>query len=224
MYLIMKTSIYFLMVLFLGGAGAAQAYELTLTEIEKPYQIVPLEYGLGTKQLFLGELNNFPVMYEVGVDSENTFKVFIRQRYFSMGFPTDFSLIVIRENDAGRGVTEIARLKPKPEDWKIVEDKKVGMTFWESEMLDKTIQPGLYRIEISTADNSGRFLLGFGETDSEAGYLKELGNVYKTQSFFGFSFLKLLTSSLVYYPLGIIFLVFVFHRTWKYRNVIKHAN
>lgn len=215
---------FVLAAIFLLSVSVVSAYDLTVTELEKPYDLVPLNDNLLDKQVFLGELDDFPIMYGFTIGDETTnFKTVIRQRYEGDTKPIDFSLILIRQNDNNRGVTEIARLRLRTEDWTIVKDKTIGMTFWESPLLDNELQSGSYRLEISTPDNIGRFMLTFGESDNDGGYFKELGNVYTTQKFFGHSFLKLLSSTLVYYLLGIIFLLFVIQKTWKYRNSIKHA-
>lgn len=216
---------FLLLITFCFGAQLSLAYDLTVTEITKPYDIVPLDYDLSRKQVFLGELADFPIMYEaeVGEEAEN-FKVAIRQRYYSGSEPIDFSLILIRQNDNNRGVTEIARLNPKAENWTVVKDAKAGMMFWESQPLENELLTGLYRLEISTPENIGRFMLTFGDTEVEESYFKELANIYNIQKFFGYSIFKILSSSMIYYLLGIIFLLIAIQKTWKYRNKIKYGN
>ena len=67
-------------------------------------------------------------------------------------------------------------------------------------------------------------MLMIGENQQSNSYFETLGNVRTTQKFFGYSFFKLLTSSYVYYPLGILLLLFAIYRTWKYRKSIAYVD
>jgi hypothetical protein len=62
--------------------------------------------------------------------------------------------------------------------------------------------------------------VSFGTEDADDGYFVSLSGVNRTQEFFGFSFFRLLSSSYVYYPLGIVFVLFIIQRMWKYRKLI----
>ena len=222
-FVIMTRMKLLLLIVILFSPNFVQAFELFITEVERPYEPVLIEEeDLHIKQVFLGELDDFPIMYEINVDESTDFSVGVRQKYAGSE-PIDFSLILIRENDNGKGVTEIARLRPRSENWDITKDKSLGLTFWESAQLSKDVEPGLYRLEISTPNNQGKYLLYFGEED-ESGYFKNLSNAHQIQKYFGYSVIKMLSSSLVYYLLGIIFLIFVINKTWKYRNIIKNAS
>jgi hypothetical protein len=211
------------LVFLVVGISPVSAYELAITEVERPYDVVAVEEDEGVGHAFLGELKDFPVMYEVNTDESITFMAQVRQPYSQATDLVPFSLIVIRQNDDGRGVTEVVRQRPSADDWTVVEDSVFGMTFWESEKLSATIGPGIYRIEISTPENQGRYMLMIGESEQSSGYFETLANVRMTQNFFGVSIFKMLTSSYVYYPIGIFLLLFVIHRTWKYRNSITRV-
>lgn len=205
-----------------GGSSAA-AFELVTTEVTRPYEIVTVDNNLGPQHIYLGELKDFPIMYEISTSEQFDLSTKVRQRYNGSGEPHDFSLIVIRQNDRGGGVTEVARLRPNTSDWAVVKDSVFGMTFWESETLTKTVDPGVYRIEISTPENIGRYMLTIGEGGELPGYFSTIANIHTTQKFFGYSVLKLLTSSYVYYTLGIVFLLFIIQKTWRYRKSIAHV-
>ena len=211
-----------LSILFLClGAIPAHAYNLTVTEVDEPFEIVEVgEYDEGSR-LFLGELEQYPVMYEFTVSGEREFAAELRQQYSPEPIP--FGLILIRENDNGRGVSEVIRLNPATEDWVQEKDRQLGMTFWRGPVMSQAIATGTYRLEVSTPDNESKYGLSIGLGESEAGYFATLGNIRTTQAFFGFSFLKILTSSYVYLPLGILALLFGIQRTWKYRKTIAHV-
>ncbi|MCA9355316.1 hypothetical protein KC865_02085 [Candidatus Kaiserbacteria bacterium] len=202
----------------------ALAYDLSVTEVNKPYEVVEITGDPEKEHVYLGELGNFPIMYELNLIGSSSIVANIKQRHFSSSDPLNFSLIVIRKNDTGGGVTEVARMRPGKDGWTVVKDSKIGITFKESDYLRVDVEPGVYRIEISTPDNLGRYILTFGDEEESSGYLQSLKDVRAIQKFFGFSILKMLTSSLVYYPLGILLLLFVFNRTIKYRKKIAHAD
>ena len=214
------TNALFLVALFV--ATPAAAYELFVTEVTEPYQIVPLESPLEEKQAYVGELVDYPLMYEVTTDATTTLSAQLSQRYRG-AMPLGLALMVVRSDDRGGGVTEIGRLHPESADWVKRRDKVYGMTFWDSAIFAREVGPGTYRIEVSTPENQGPYLLTIGTNDKDSGYWKTLGQVYTTQQTFGLSFLSMLRSSLVYYPLGILLLLFVIQRTWKYRKSITHV-
>ncbi|MCD5381082.1 MAG: hypothetical protein LR008_00730 [Candidatus Pacebacteria bacterium] len=204
-------------------APEVSAYSLSITDIDQPYEIVTIEGSLEEGESFLGELNSFPVMYEVIAEENIDLDVQIRQRYNNSDEPYGFSLILIRQNERDSGVTEVSRLRPKPDDWTVAKDSAAGMTFWESDLLSQTIEPGVYRIEISTSDNTGQYMLTFGNQERNSGYFQTIRDAHTTQKFFDYSFFRILTSSYVYYTLGILLLLVAIYRTWKYRNSIVHA-
>lgn len=201
----------------------AFAYEVYTTAPTKPYDIIPFAEGLDIKQVYLGQLEDFPVMYESALTSTTTLTVQVSQRFQSAINPLGLALMIVRVDDKDGGVAEVARLRPSAEDWGIRKDKVYGMTFWDSELVTKELGPGLYRIEVSTPDNIGAYALTVGEFDDWLGYFETLSRVRAVQDNFGYSVFGMLRSSYVYYPLGIILLLFVMHHTWKFRKYISHA-
>ncbi len=212
-----------IVVFFAVGFTDALANELTLTEVSLPYEIVPIDTLPETKHVYLGKLDNFPIMYEVTVTEPVSLTAQLSQRYKGQPEPIGFSLMMVRQDDTGGGVTEVARLRTEVSDWTRKKDSAYGMSFWETEILSREVKPGTYRIEVSTPENIGRYRLTFGEINEPVGYFATLAQVRATQKFFGYSFMRMLTSSYIYYPLGIFLLLIVIHRTWKYRKTIAHV-
>lgn len=216
---------YLILLTIILTPSFVSAYNLFSTEIDKPYEpMVVDDEDLSHKQVFMGELTGFPVMYEISVGEGGVLKAKIRQLYQGGSEPEDFSLILIRENDNKKGVTEVARLSLEAEEWKVVKDREVGMNFWETSLMESAVESGLYRMEISAPDNSGKYLLEFGEEDIEGSYFSKVSNVRQIQDFFGYSYLKILSSSLIYNLLGVVLLLFVINKIWKYRKLINHAS
>jgi len=194
----------------------------TITQTSAPYEVVSTKDNVHQKQEYLGELAGFPVMYELTSDEPFTLQASVRQKHRPGTDPLPLSLIAIRQNQRGGGVTEVARLSIESTQWQRVKSSALGLTLLESPLLSAQVEPGTYRIEISTPENTGKYLLTFGTEDSDDGYFAQLGGVWRTQQFFGYSFLRMLASSFVYYPLGILLLLFLIQRGWKYRTLVTH--
>jgi len=205
--------------MLLGAAFSAQAFSPVVTEITQPYEIITLDNEPEIQQQYLGDLQNYPVMYEITSEEDFALRVNISQ-YTGGDELTPFSLIAIRKNDRGGGVTEVGRLRFNADSWTSQRDSVLGMTMWSSADFVQAVGPGTYRIEISTPENQGKYLISFGSGDSAGGYFASLAGVRTTHQFYGYSIIKMLASSLVYYPLGILLLLFIMHRTWKYRALI----
>ncbi|MCA9357169.1 hypothetical protein H6784_00330 [Candidatus Nomurabacteria bacterium] len=204
-------------------SGTALAYSPIVSEVKRPYDIISLEEKPEAKQEYLGELLDYPVMYEITSEESFTLKAEVSQLYVSGSLPVPFSLIMVRKNDRGGGVTEVARLKADDVNWVTKKDPVLGLNFWYGESLSREVEAGTYRIEISTVDNSGKYLITFGQEEQSVGYLQMLSNIRNTQKFFGFSVFKMLMSSYVYYMLGVILLVFVIYQTWRNRKLLAHV-
>jgi len=204
----------------LGGATSVSAFSPVVTEVAQPYDVVTIDEQAIKAQEYLGELSGFPIMYEVTSDEPFVLQAQVQQRYRAGAEPIAFSLIAIRQNERGGGVTEVARLSQSASDWQRLKDARLGFSLWTGSILSETVEPGTYRIEVSTPENLGKYLLSFGTADSDDSYVTSLAGVTRTQQFFGLSFFTLLASSYVYYPLGVIFLLFMMQRGWKYRTLI----
>lgn len=210
--------------LWLVLAVPAAAFSPVLPEITRPYEIVSLDDNLQSTQDYLGELVDYPVMYEITAADPFPLNVLVRQPYREESEPAPFSIIVIRKNDTGGGVTEIMRMKSSISDWQVVEDTTLGLTLWQSAKLTKEVEAGVYRIEISTPENSGRYLLTFGQNVESSGYFNTLSGIYATQQHFGYSMLHMFASYYVYIPFGILLLVVVIYMTWRYRKSKSSAH
>lgn len=200
------------------------AYEVYESIPNQPYEIVPIGEDIEDKQVYVGTLQDFPIMYEATVVATSSLRLQLAQQYHGGADPLGFGLMIVRVNDTDGGVSEVTRLRPEAEQWTIRKDKVFGMTFLESILITETISPGTYRVEVSTPENLGPYLLTLGEYDEQLGYFEMLDRVRTVQQNFGYSIVGMLRSSYVYYPLGVLFLLFLLQRTWKYRKSITHVS
>jgi len=194
-----------------------QAYTVFETDISQPYEIVPIEATPPMQHDYLGTLVDYPVMYEITSEEPFTFEARVSQRVDEV---QPISLLLIRKNDRGGGVREVARMTVDPSEWIRRSDSKLGMTLLTSPAISEPVEPGTYRIEVSSPDNIGQYLLTVGEEETEPGYFAELGAIRQTQAYFGMGIFSMLKSSYVYYPIGILLLLFALYKTWSCRHLI----
>ena len=199
-----------------------QAYTVFETDISQPYEIVPIEAVPPVQHNYLGTLEEFPVMYELVSEEPFTFAAQVSQ---STGVELQpLSLLLIRKNDRNGGVAEVTRMTIAPDQWVTRKDNKLGLTLVTSPVISESVEAGTYRIEVSSPDNQGKFLLTIGEEATTPGYFSELSAIRQTQSYFGYGIFSMLKSSYVYYPIGIMLLLLAFFKTWQYRHVIKRSD
>jgi hypothetical protein len=199
--------------------GFSYAYTVYETDTSRPYEIVPIESAPPIQHSYLGTLADYPIMYEISSEDPFTFLASVSQPANTTAQP--ITLLLIRRNDRGGGVAEVARMKVDPADWVRQSDAKLGMTFLMSPAISEPVEPGTYRIEVSSPDNIGQYLLTIGEEPTEPGYFAELGAIRQTQAYFGIGIFSMLKSSYVYYPIGILLLLLALYKTWSYRHLIR---
>lgn len=203
-------------------SGTSFAFDVATTEVAKPYDVVKITPNEYSQVVHMGTLDSFPIMYEFTL--EESTELSFQLRTLANILPGGaFSLMIVRENDDGSGVTEVARQIAGNNNWQAHKDRVYGLTFLDGEVLTLAYEPGTYRVEVSTPVNEGKYLLVVGDTSDHLGYFATLNRAHAIQSHFGYSFVRLLTSSYLYYPFGIIMLLIIFERTWKFRNKISRA-
>lgn len=194
----------------------ALAYNPLIIDPPQPYAVIPIEGDPYVEHQFLGTLADYPEMFELKTDVAITLKAAVRQTLSSNAVP--FGLIIVRQNDADGGVTEIVRQNQPLAEWTKRSDSVLGISFLESNTLEKDILPGTYRIEVSTPDNKGDYMLTIGDEPVRSGYFATIGQIYSVQHHFGYTFLHMLLASYVYYPLGILIVLYGIYWTWRYRK------
>ncbi len=217
----MTKSIYsiLLAVIFLFNLTPASAYNPSVNTTTIPYQVYTADSLIETRAEYLGELKGDPQMYEFTIGADT--KLSARVWQLETGNPIPFSIIAVRQNNQNAGVAEVGRLKANEIVWEKTRDSVLGLSFLKSKAFESEIGPGIYRIEVSTPDNVGKYMLTIGEKRVSSGYFGTLAEVRKIQSFFGKSIFAIFTSSYIYYPLGIVILSVLIFITWRKRELIK---
>lgn len=194
------------------------AYNPQINEAAIPYEIKTInEVNLQAEHL--GELKGDPHIYEFTIDKTTDLKVMLMQLASDKVIP--LSLIIVRQNEDRSGVSEIGRINGNDTNWQIVKDSVLGLTINKSEVFEEKLKPGVYRVEVSTPDNYGKYALVIGNQTVKEGYFSTLSDVSIFQTFFGGSMFSILKSSYVHYPLGIVIVIVVFYLTWRNSNKVK---
>ncbi len=188
-----------------------------------PYAPLAINAEIEREQFYLGTLIGDPHMYEVTLEDERTLTLTLVQRA-DVEAALPFSLIVVRDNDNHRGVTEVGRLTGKDVVWNEYYDSALALSLLRSDTVEYTLSPGVYRFEVSTPENLGKYLIVLGtEPDDATGYFAKLGHIRFVQDFFDASFFRMFISSYVLYPLGTLVLMVLIYMTWQRQRRNSHA-
>lgn len=216
----MRFSIFFLAALVFSAlhTSAVFAYNPSINAPAIPYEVYMADSDISTRAEYLGELIGDPHMYEFSIGSDTKLTLKLLQMKEESLVP--LSLIAVKQNNQNAGVVEVGRLVSKDITWAEVDDSALGLDLVSSQTFEAMLTPGIYRVEVSTAENYGKYLLTIGEAEANPGYFSTLADIRMIQKFFGASVFSLLLSSYVYYPLGIIVLLWLFYITWRKRELL----
>ena len=191
-------------------------YEVSVETVDTPYEVVVLGGDPERKHTILGELNNSPEMYEITSDAVFTLTVEIRA-VPNAGSVPQFSGIIIRQKEQ-LGVEEVARLTAAEASWSVVSDGTTGLRYQSGPFFSQEVPAGTYRIEVSTPDNSGKYLLVVGDTENKTGYVATLGAIGMVYDFYGLGSLSMFSSPYIHYPVGILVLLLLILGTWYWQH------
>lgn len=154
----------------------------TITKIMEPEK----------EQHFYGELADYPHTFSFVVDEPLSLAV-------AVSVPKDSkykkSIIVIREEK--NGVSEVGRVTHNETAWTPAFDWRLGRGFLEAEHLTAEIEPGSYRLEVSSPDNHGKYKLMIGTESNRQWFFTRLKERATGARFFGDSWLSVLRAPLV---------------------------
>jgi hypothetical protein len=196
---------------------AVSAYEVVVHDVAKPYDVLLLGgSGIESSVSVVGELDGYPEMVEL--TSESVFPLSVQLYALPSTTTPDFNGMVIRVLSP-RGVEEVSRLKAGSVAWETTIDPVSKLRFLEGPVFVGEVASGTYRIEVSTPQNYGKYLLKIGEADISGGYKDTWRSVSQLYAWAEVSKIGMIRTPLVYIPLGIILLVLGFGYTiWQTRD------
>jgi hypothetical protein len=200
----------------LSVASVARAYDVSVETVPEQYEVIQLSGDPEHKQTILGELSNAPEMYEVKSDHDFTLTVEIRAVPGDLARP-QFSGIIVRQKEQ-LGVEEVARMKAIDAAWTSISDGTTGLVYQAGPFFSEKVKAGTYHIEVSTPDNSGKYMLVVGNTDESAGYIDTLHAIGVVYDFYGLGTFAMYHSPYIYYPVGIVVVILLIIGTWYWQR------
>jgi hypothetical protein len=180
--------------------GIASAYDPRVIETPSQNEVMPLE-GPTVAQEIHGNLEGYPHMFEFATKEPMKLKVAVAVPDIASA-RDNVSVIVLFVNRNG-SVKEVARLRAREAAWGRYLEPWGGNAYRAGGSFEGDIEPGTYRIEVSTPDNIGKYALSVG-TERRFflfRYPSLLGQTAEIKAFFGKSSVRMVESPLVYGPL-----------------------
>lgn len=189
----MKSLLFFI---FICLPTVASAQSVFFAEPDTQHTVIPITKPTIEQRIY-GELKHHPHTFEF-VASEDM------RLYAEVSIPRGSkykkSLIAIREEK--RGVSEVGRVSHSKGEWHRVRDWTLGRFFETQHALEADITAGVYRIEVSSPENLGKYKLVVGTESSPVGIGKKLSGAIAGAQYFG-------TTPLAVLKIPIVFLSFI---------------
>ena len=188
-----------------------------MTETDKPFEEIVISMNEeGQKQSYLGLLETYPHLYEFTLTEETVLQAQTRQRAEEGAYPVNLILVSVHPDTYS--ISEVARLNSpiseRTEDFV----ESLGISVYESEWLEIELEPGLYRLEVSTPRNEDPYELNFGIDSVNNSYFGTFTTVWKVQHHFKYNWTQYFRSTYVLYQIGIIILLGGFFYVIKMRK------
>jgi len=204
-----------------GVPGAVEAHVPIIMEQDSLKDIAIIE-DPDLSQAFYGELIGFPHTYEIRAIEPFTLFTQIMQPDIDSS-QNNIGGIIIKERPQGGRVEEVTRLRPSDALWETSYEPFGGDTYRMGPYFEKELNPGVYRIEVSTANNLEKYVLVVGKREEMTlGYFELIGRIADVKVFFGKSKFRVVESPFVYVPLiSIVVLIGIFsiHRRRRLRTL-----
>jgi hypothetical protein len=193
-------SLIVLVFLFLCVAQPVSAYTSVVAQpanqqavLAVPDATTPFEY--------FGRLDDYPHTFEFEIAQTMPFKAAIFVPDWEVQ-KNDISIIIIKEER--RGVSEVGRTRIKEQSWDTVRDLKFVETFRSGGYLEGTLEPGVYRLEVSSPNNEGKYRVVWGTKKVDRNYFDDVRALFEVKSFLNTSTWSVVLSPLIYIPLFLL--------------------
>jgi hypothetical protein len=116
-------------------------------------------------------------------------------------------------------------MKASDATWAPVTDSPTGLVYQSGPFFSEKVKAGTYHIEVSTPNNTGKYILVIGNTPDTTGYFDTLRAIGVVYGFYGLDTLQMFHSPYIHYPVGIVVLLVLIVGTWYWnrRRVTYHA-
>ena len=203
-----------LVILLFTFAHTANAHVPVMVVPERVIDVQQIE-DPEISRAYYGELTGFPHTFEITATKPFVLYAQVLEPDID-GVENNHSGIIIKERENGRGVEEVARLRSREASWESFYEPFGADRYLKGGQFEKEVAAGVYRIEVSTPVNKGKYVLSVGKIEdfSDVGYFETVANIYKVKQFFGKSPISMLVSPFIYIPLIVIGLAGFFGRRY----------
>ncbi len=180
----------------------------------KPYSVIDVPEDAEVARAYYGELRGAPDTFEI-VSAED-FELFVQVAAPEIdGIRKIYNGIIVEVLNRG-GVVEVARLPSGSVEWQSDYEFSTGDSYLRGPSYTGKLSAGVYRVEVSTPENYGKYVLFMGTRhESEYGLLAAIGNLFSIKKFFEKSTFAVLQSPYFGAPL-LLFLIFT--TSWYIRR------
>lgn len=195
-----KEILFVLILIIFSGASLVEAYEARIYEVNDVDGSELLFSENGHDILWAGELKGVPHMYTIEPDATSTVKITLKA--LSETATSNISVLVVKENKP-RGVVAVARQEAKETNWLAGTDSLSRVDYLEGGTFEQELAPGFYRLEVSSPNNQGKYLLMLhGQTENS--WWGKVSSAMTIQDFADYSYFNLLFSPLLVKPFLIL--------------------
>lgn len=188
-----------------------------IAEPQNQAVVLPIENSKDAQEFF-GSLHDFPHTFAFEVKETQQFKaeIFVGDTKVQKN---DVSIIIVKQER--RGVSEVGRTVIANHSWQITPDRMLAESFRNGGALDTKLQPGKYRLEVSSPNNEGIYRLVLGTDKVHRGYFANVGALFAVKTLFGHSKFGTLLSPLIYIPFILLLCAGGLFFIYKKRKVVK---
>jgi len=193
------------------------AYTSVIAKPKDQSVVLPLGDASVSTEYF-GRLDAYPHTFDFEVTNKQAFKASIEVPDTTVQ-KNDISIIIVKAER--RGVSEVGRTKISEQVWTPVYNSMYAESFKQGGVLEGELEPAWYKIEVSSPNNEGKYHLVWGTEKSGRGYFANVQALFEVKTFLGNSKWGALQSPLIYWPLGLLFLIggYILYRKRNQRNV-----
>jgi hypothetical protein len=212
----MKYVLGFVLFCLAFTSNNALAFEAVINDSQVPYEISDASITVSDGKTYVGRLEDYPEMYEIVASEEFDLRISLEHLPLNENEENP-TIIVVREQFRG-GVEEVMRVTGTDARWEEYYNHTLATTLFRSQLLERSLEAGTYRVEVSSPNNRTRYLLTIGSENIGSGYWGTLGSIREVHGFFGFSGLKILFSTYIYLPLLVILILITLFLEYRRRT------
>ncbi len=155
-------------------------------------------------QAYYGQLTGFPHTFAITTTEPITLYVRVLLPDIDTS-ANNISGVIIQEPKGGGRVIEVGVLDAKKASWSAMYEWFGGDTYREGPVLEKQIEPGVYRLQVHTPDNLEKYVLVIGTREEMSiGYFELLRRLVQVKEFFGKAPWRIIESPYIFVPLVVL--------------------